>query len=270
MIFLISLALSSLCLSQISIQDASSFNVTSTFDANPMSQYTYFESFKGSNKKRQIRYIKTQIDTDEITYSNDRLKRIDSVFVNDIYVLITDDALKFHKNKKAKTTKQENVYYSNRQQQRDYSLEEFMGQNIILSISDFFSENFLCDLNEKLLLDDSNCKKMLDYSSGDKRVVTRVFARRISSHISLAKIRLLKENFKSHYRIDSPIDPSKESLKSIIIISNSFLLNVFKLFFSELNISLMVIDIEKFFNHAGTNLNSYLTVKNVRVKFITS
>jgi hypothetical protein len=233
--------------------------------------------FKRSNRHNRIAFD----ETNEIAYSNDHDDN-DVIRVDDIYVLISDDALKTQTIKDLNMPSQHKSFYLNRPNRHSYRLDDFLRQNVILTVSEFFSRNILCNLDEQLLLNDKKCKHLVDnrhYNSnnnGDTKnsIMTRVFARKISSRTNLIQINSLIENFKTHYRIDSKFSKNNKNLnhhhyqhiirrrrlKSIVIISNSFFLNSFKSIFShgdKSNVSLLGVDMQKLFytNVAKVNVS---------------
>ena len=277
MIFISFLRLACICvIVLIESLHASNSKIRSLF--NLVNRSTTHSKFKRSNRNSFAEIVNELTNKDD---DDPRKRDISNNQIEDIYVLISDEALKIQTIKDLdETTRKHQTpknYYLNRQNRHAYRLEDFLRQNIILTISDFFTEKILCNLDVKLLLNDKNCKHLVEHNrnnnnknNGDtSSIMTRIFARKIDSRISLEQINLLKENFKTHYRIGSSFSSSSSSfssssspmqqqhtrLKLVIVISNSLLLNSFKSFFSHVNISLLGVDIQKFFDFDEANTN---------------
>jgi hypothetical protein len=134
-----------------------------------------------------------------------------------------------------------------------HKFESQLTQSVILSMSEFLRENFLCSLKQNLILS-NECKKRAGNASNRFSRSVRVVGRRISPSIEFTQIKKLHNQIEEGYFKEFNLKREDKTLYCIFIIAKTNLISMFKLLFRNLNVPIIALDVHSFLYRLNPNL----------------
>jgi hypothetical protein len=125
-------------------------------------------------------------------------------------------------------------------------------RSVLLSMSTYLSENFLCSLKQNALLM-NDCKRKagaapatMNGNYGRFNRPIRVVGRTVSPSIDFAQIRKLYNQIEEGYFRGFNVKREDKILHSVLIIAKTNLISMFKLLFRNFNVPVVALDVHSF------------------------